>query len=236
MEWNCPPPHPSAANKTIAQCWPWWSDGWAMTQNLLPIVPLLSIDTNANTCTFICTTEHAIYSFKYFWPPCRPSEARACSGNSWRSLQFQLQKTKHGNLLLVWFVKANRYMDVHWLSTEGGIIFHLSWKCQIRKRSICFRQFDPGNKGLEKVVRTRWQIEIRKLRSHHESKHAPCQQVWPRRGDQSIGVGKNKVARSGKNRGKKSSYRSPLNSRNIGQEGRILQTQDVVDDTHPSFC
>ena len=176
------------------------------------------------------------YCFKYFWPPYRPSEARACSGNSWRSLQFQLQKTKHGNLLLVWFVKANRYMDVHWLSTEGGKIFHLSWKCQIRKRSICFRQFDPGNKGLEKVVRTRWQIEIRKLRSHHESKHAPCQQVWPRRGDQSIGVGKNKVARSGKNRGKKSSYRSPLNSRNIGQEGRILQTQDVVNDIYPSFC
>ena len=59
-----------------------------------------------------------------------------------------------------------------------------------------------------------------------ESKHAPCQRAWPRCGDQSIDRGKNKVRRSGKNPGKKSSYRSPLNSRNIRQEGGAMQTHN----------
>ena len=59
-----------------------------------------------------------------------------------------------------------------------------------------------------------------------ESKHAPCQRAWPRCGDQSIDRGKNKVRRSGKNPSKKSSYRSPLNSRNIRQEGGVMQTHD----------
>ena len=41
-------------NKTIGRCWPWCRDGWAMIQNLLPIVPrpaLIQIQTHVQIQT-----------------------------------------------------------------------------------------------------------------------------------------------------------------------------------------
>ena len=90
-------------------------------------------------------------------------------------------------------------------------------------------QFGPG-----KAMRSmkRWWECFDKLQQEKEeaaeSKHAPCQRAWPRCGDQSIDRGKNKVRRSGKNPGKKSSYRSPLNSRNIRKEGGVMQTPNCL--------
>ena len=128
---------------------------------------------------------------------------------------------------------SNTTFPIFCLWSAGLFLPTLTWPDDIG-------QFGPGK--ARRSMKGWWEC-FDKLQQEKEeaaeSKHAPCQRAWPRCGDQSIDRGKNKVRRSGKNPGKKSSYRSPLNSRNIRQEGGVMQTHNrlfVVTCTLRAFC